>query len=134
MENEFAVDLEDLNPGVWFYFDEEEPEKGGFCVRPMDSDSMSAIDKETIKTKKVYKRGKRYDSQDVDNDRKQEMIIDHTLTDWCVYGKDGEKIECSVENKLKLLGKSPWHQRFYINCLATAGDIETQHQRQVEKN
>jgi len=134
MKNEFAVDLTDLNPGIWFYFNESEPEKGGFCVRPLDSDALAAINKETVTKKMVYKRGKRYEAQDVDSEKNQEMMIDRTLPDWKVFGKDGAEIPCTLENKLTLIRQSPWHQHFYTDCLATAGDLENTSQRQAAKN
>jgi len=134
MKNEFAVDLEDLNPGVWFYFDEDKPEKGGFCVRPLDSDTLDTITKETVTKKTVFKNGKRQVVQDVDTDKDRKLTIDYTLPDWKVLDKDGNEIPCTIENKMSLISKSPWHQRFFTHCLNTALDIEIKNQRKAAKN
>ena len=134
MNNEFAVDLDDLNPGVWFHFDEKEPAKGGFCVRPLDSNALDAISKETTTEKNVFKNGKRFRTKDVDTNKDRELTIDYTLPDWKVIDKDGKEIPCTIENKMSLICKSPWHQRFYTYCLNTALDIEIKHQQKAAKN
>ena len=96
--------LKDLNPGIWFKFNEDDPESGEICVRPLNAQQMDAMRKKGIKKKVEYKHGQRFEVQETNDEVFQEMLWDYVIHDWKgLEDDDGTPIPCTTENKLRLV-------------------------------
>jgi len=126
-------DLENLNPGVWVYFDDD-PQNGGIKVRHLSGEALNDIEKKTTKKKFEFQRGRRVETSEIDNQLRSDLTVDYCLLDWLIFDKDGEEIPCTKENKLTLINKSPKFMRFYSAALEQVSELEGQEQEEREKN
>ena len=91
------------NEGTWFYFDESNPDDGGVCLRVCAKTNLDWISERTSKTKKVFKDGYRYVYKDTDEKKSDGMLWDFCIVDWKDVDVDGAILECTYENKIKLM-------------------------------
>lgn len=126
-------DLE--NAGTWFYFDENEPEKGGVCVRVCTAEELERIEKASSKKKVEYKHGQRFEVKDV-NDRKYDKLLwDFCIVDWDnVQDGDGNEMQCTAENKVVIMKKSLAFSRFVSDALETLQETTAAEAEADEKN
>ena len=96
--------LGDLNPGTWFYFDDDDQEKGGVCLRVL---TLGENDRVRRACQKIdYVRGQRIVTSD--EKRENEMTWDYAIVDWSgIFDEDTkEPIECNKKNKITLMNGS----------------------------
>ena len=92
------------NPGIWFQFDEDNPESGEISLRPLNSAKREEIRKKTIKSREKFKHGQRFVIEDTNDELFSEMLWDYSIVDWSGrVDDDGKPIECTTENKLFLM-------------------------------
>lgn len=127
-------DLEALNPGTWFYFDDDERDGEGVCVRQLNEAALDDIRKKTVTEKITYRRGVRNVIEKVDRDKERRLTIDYCISDWSIKNKSGKPIEPSLENKEKLVKGSPHFNAFLSECLNRVAEIEEQEQKQELEN
>lgn len=133
MPTKFA--LSNLNPGSWFSFNENDPESGSICVRTINDAERNKIRKATRKKRVEYKRGQRFEVEDFDDDAFTKMLWDYCIVDWKdLEDDDGNPIECTVDNKLKLIREHVGFQLFVSNCIEKVTEEIEDHLRLVEKN
>ena len=89
--------------GTWFYFDPENESSGGVCLRELTTDESQRIDKLTVKKKKKFRRGIAYDDIETDEKLASKLRWDFCITDWKEVSLDGEQLECTTENKVKMM-------------------------------
>jgi hypothetical protein len=118
--------LKDPNPGVWFSFDERDPDAGRICVRVINMAKREEIRKATTKKRVEYKNGGRFEVLDFDEDKFSEMLWDYLIADWERLEDDaGIAIECTKENKIKLVREHVGFQAFVNVCIEKINaDIE----------
>ena len=129
-------DLKNLNPGIWFFFDEDKGDEGGsVCLRICDSDILREIRKQTIKQKVIYKDHQRYEYEDENEDLRNELIWDYCVVDWKgVFDQDDHLVPCNKEMKMLLMGKSVTFATFVTDKLKELNNIESDRQEELEKN
>jgi hypothetical protein len=91
------------NTGTWFYFDESDESQGGICVRTITLSELTRIDKITVSKKDKFKAGVRYEEVKVDEKTANEMRYDYIICDWNNVCISGSEVECTKENKIKLM-------------------------------
>jgi hypothetical protein len=128
-------DLNDLNPAIWFFFDEEDESKGGVCVRSLNPEKLKEMDEKTVKRSFKYDRGRRYEDVKTDIKKRELMQWDYCLADWAgVNNKDGEPILCTPENKVKLMCGSPAFSSFVADSLVAFNAMTAEEKEDAIKN
>jgi hypothetical protein len=114
-------DLENLNPGKWFYFDDDET--AGVCLRVAPASEIRRI------TKATSKKGKGVDQEALD-----QALWDYCINDWNgIEDANGEAIECNAETKATLMGGAPDFAGFVTDRLAEIREAKLS-ERSLEKN
>jgi CRISPR/Cas system-associated protein Cas7 (RAMP superfamily) len=118
--------MKDPNPGVWFKFDEKDPESGEICIRPVNASKRREMLKKCIKDCVEYKKGQRFEYQETNDDLYSELLWDYVITDWRSLEDDEDKpIECTKENKVKLMLENIGFAHFVGSCMEIVNeDIE----------
>ncbi len=120
--------LKSEDKGTWFYFLPDQPELGGVCLREITPDEHKRIEKLTTK------RGKtKFDR--VTHTRKENPIVDEALAsderwdssivDWKEVSIDGEKVECTRENKIRAM-KITSFIKFIVDSLEELVDTNSE--------
>jgi len=91
------------NIGTWFYFDPANEELGGVCLRELTNDEVVRIERMTVKKRKKFRRGIAYDDFDTDEKLASKMRWDFCITDWKEINLDSKPLDCTVENKVKIM-------------------------------
>ena len=127
--------LKDPNPGVWFLFDESDPNSGRICVRILNSAKGQEITKATTKKRVEYKQGQRFEVFDIDEDKRSAMIWDYCIISWeRLEDDDGKPIECTPENKAKLMLENVGFAAFIGSCMAKLNAEFEARREAIEKN
>jgi len=127
-------DLDNLNPGVFFPF-EDDDENGGVEIRVANAGSMEIINKETTKKKVEWRKNQRVEYDIVDEDKRSSMLWDYVIVGWKnINDSDGDPIECTTENKIKLMKESPQFSMFVGSCIETLSDEAETRSEELEKN
>jgi len=96
------ADFDTKNEGTWFWFDDNDQDKGGICLRELSTEIYELIEKKTVKTKSKFSHGHRYDEKTVNEKLASEMRWDYCIVDWKNVSIDGVEAECNKENKIRL--------------------------------
>lgn len=127
--------LEALNPGTWYFFEEGDEDKGSVCLRICDVDYLKDIRKKTIRKRVVYKDHVRHEYEEEDEDIRNELLWNYCIVDWKgLVDQDNNLIPCDKEMKLLLMGKSVSFATFVNDKLKELSDLESNRQEEVEKN
>ena len=126
--------LDDLNPGVKFFFDDASPEKGSVTLRACPGDIMADIEKKTTVKRIEYKRGQRFEVVDKKENKWRELFYDYVIVDWENVTAKGEPLECTKENKVMLMGKSPVFSVFVADRLEKLNNELIDRAEDAEKN
>jgi len=128
-------DLENLNPGTKFFFDDNDEKKGSVTLRVCAGDDLRAIRKLSAKKKVEYRRGARIEYQDVNDEIENGLLWDFCIVNWeGVLNKHDELILCTKENKVLLMGKSPSFAKFVGDKLSILAELEEKEKEELEKN
>lgn len=107
------LSMSNPNPGVWFQFDENDPESGEVAIRPLNPAKREEIRKKAVKKRVEYKHGQRFEVEDVNDDLFSELMWDYSITGWNgLVDDDGKPIECTSENKVFLMKNHVGFARF----------------------
>lgn len=129
------VDLDNLNPGIWFYFYEDKSEEGRIKLRVMNAEIRSKIANETTKIDVEYKGNNRFETEKVDREEASKMMWDYVIVDWeNLLNDDGNEIECNAENKYKLMNELPNFAAFVAECLDKINEDIFERKEFSEKN
>ena len=121
-------DLENLNPGTWFYFVDEDDGTvseltAGVCLRIAPPAEVRRI------TAACEKKGKTPDLAKFDR-----LLWDYCIVDWQgIEDANGESIECTPDSKVALMGGAPDFSRFVSEKLAELRETQLS-ERDLEKN
>jgi len=103
--------------GVWFYFVEENHDLGGVCLRLPTSAEYDDIQSLTVKSGKPdYHRGIRYETEKTNKKLQNKLSLRKFIVDWKVVSLDGQELECTNENKEKMI-KVQDFQLFVGDCI-----------------
>jgi hypothetical protein len=107
------LSMSNPNPGIWFRFDENDPESGEVAIRPLNPAKREEIRKKAVKKRVEYKHGQRFEVEDVNDDLFSELLWDYSITGWSdLVDDDGKPIECNSENKVFLMKNHVGFARF----------------------
>jgi|WetSurMetagenome_2_1015567.scaffolds.fasta_scaffold232827_2 hypothetical protein len=134
--------LDALNPGVRFYFDEEgvspDPKQGWIELRQCSGDELTKITKQTRKKKETYRtvdhRPQRFEYEAIDNELENRLVWDYCITDWFLPEKSGRKIECNADNKVMMMTQSPTFMSLYAKFMGQLTKTEPETKDDEEKN
>ena len=116
--------IKELNPGVWFYFNDDKPEEGGVCLRRMTSQRLKEINKETQSVKVEFRKRRRHEVVKTDDYKHDLLFWDYCIADWvAVEDNEGNPIPPTPENKGLLMGGSPGFASFVAEGME-ALDVE----------
>jgi hypothetical protein len=76
------LSMSDPNPGIWFKFDDNDPESGDIGIRPLNQAKRDEIRKKAIKKRIEYKHGQRFEVEELDDDKFSELLWDYSITGW----------------------------------------------------
>jgi hypothetical protein len=126
--------LEDLNPGVFFSFKDDE-EGGGVTLRLSTAAVIEEITKKCSKKRVEFKRGQRFEVIDEDIDKKDSMLWDYVIMDWKgICDEKGDPIPCNSDNKKLLMRNSVQFSSFVGACLDILNDDAEKYKETLEKN
>ena len=131
------LNLENLNPGVFFPFDEDDEEsKDGVTIRLANGDILDQINKKCTKKKVEFRRGQRYEVIEEDEDRRSTLLWDYVILDWkgLQDDKTGEDIPCTKENKVRLMKGSVKFASFVGNIVEKLTEDTDLYNEELEKN
>jgi hypothetical protein len=112
--------IKEPNPGVWFRFDEDDPSSGRICIRVLNPAMVQEIDKATSKEKWEWRQGQKFKSPpDIDEPKRDRMLWDYCIVSWeRLEDDDGKPLECTLENKVKLIKENPNFFAFVNACIS----------------
>ena len=118
------ISMKDPNPGIWFKFDEDDPNTGEICIRAVNQKKRQDIQKKTQRKKVEFKHGGRFEVIDQNEELFMEMLWDYTIADWKgLLDDDGKPIECNTENKLYLMQNHVGFATFVGECIGKVSDM-----------
>ena len=91
------------NPGTWFHYNPDDESQGGVCLRELSTDEYSRIERITVRKKKKFKHGAAYDDIQTDEKMASKLRWEYCIVDWSKTSLDGQEIECTDENKVKMM-------------------------------
>jgi len=110
------INFDTKNEGTWFYFDEDNHDAGGICLRELSSEEYQKIEKLTVKTKQKFSHGNSYSAITTNEELAAKMRWDYCIVNWAEVQIDGIEVECNTENKVKL-SKTLGFIKFVSPCL-----------------
>ena len=125
-------DLENLNPAVKFYLNEENESEGSVTLKSLTRDDAAKILKKHTKKRRKWRRGQQVIEEEIDTDQVDFDSWDCNIVEWEIYDTKGEAVPCTRENKILLVGQSPWFQNFIFEKLEQLK--EQKPMEELEKN
>lgn len=138
-------DIDNLNPPERFYYPDSPDEWVEFVL--LDADAIEEIDAQTVTKKVEYvqpkkKNGKpdfrrplqRIEYEVIDEEKRADLMTDAAIHDWHLVKPDGSLIECTTENKLKIVNGSIEFNTWMAECLEIMGERKTEREKELEKN
>jgi len=127
-------DLENLNPGTFFPFPEEDGE-GGVTIRLASGDELTKIEKACVKKKFEYKKNQRFEVIEEDDQKRSKMLWDYVICDWeGITDMNGNEIPCNTANKIKLMQNSTKFSTFVGECISVLTEQMDEYRGELEKN
>ena len=116
--------IKDPNPGVWFKFDEDDPESGEIAIRAVNQAKRAEIQRKAVKSRVEYKHGQRFQYQDTDEELFSQLLWTYTIVDWNgLEDEDGKPIPCNDENKLFLMQNNVGFSQFVGACIEKMNEL-----------
>lgn len=97
------LDLNSENIGTWFYFDPDNHDVGGVCLRELTTEEHQRIERLTVTTKKKFKRGAWIEDKTTDEKLASKLRWDFCIVDWKKVSIDGQVVECTTANKVRAM-------------------------------
>ena len=98
------INLTNPNPATRFYFDEEDKARGWVELCICSPEEMAKIDKLTVKKRTEYRRGQRYEIEDVKDKVRNRMLWDALIVNWSgIVDENDKAIKCTTDNKEVLM-------------------------------
>ena len=97
--------LQDLNPGAKFFFDEANPAAGSITLRALNMEVLDEIRAKTTKRRVEYgEDGQRQEFIDVDEKLRDDLTWAYVIQGWAgVEDEEGRPIPCTDGNKATLM-------------------------------
>lgn len=134
------IDLENMNPGVTFYFDKADEAGGHIVLRVLSGKTLEKITNR-CRQKRIEVKGSpptRFEYLDFKKggeEKEFELTWDYCLMDWQgVVDKNGTDIPCTPENKILLMKGSPMFSKFVMDCVGKVNAEMALHDEDLEGN
>jgi len=125
----------DPNPGVWFKFNEDDPDSGEIKIRVINAARRNEINKACNKHRVEYKHGQRFDVTDPNDDLFSQMLWEYAIVDWNgLEDDDGKTLVCTNETKLFLMQNHVGFAQFVGKCMEKLGEEEENRVAIIKKN
>lgn len=129
------INMKDMNPGMWFAFEPDNPDSGEICIRVLNGEKLAAIRNNTVKTKVEYREDNRFEYQDIDHTARDNIIWDYCIVDWKgLTDDDDNPIECNTEKKIELMNGHVGFSLFVENCMQRVNKQNDVYREYSEKN
>jgi hypothetical protein len=132
-------DIGNLNAPVKFYYGKGKKE--WVELRNIPLSEVRKIKETCVTTEVEYwrpdgssERPHRYEVDKSDIQKLDSMLWDYQIADWCLLDNDGNAIDCTLENKLLLMGHSTEFLEWVLDCLKTLAEDEQKSKEDSEKN
>lgn len=129
--------LDELNPSAKFYYNDTEWVE----LRLPPISKIKEFRRQCFKTKAEYYRPKnfkgkpfRYEVEDVDDEKLNELLWDFQIVNWHLEDDKGRTITCDKDNKLLLMGNSAEFAEFVVDSLNQLSEDNRKRREQSEKN
>ncbi|WP_432736111.1 hypothetical protein [Maridesulfovibrio sp. FT414] len=127
--------LENLNPGTWFNFDDSNPESGRICVRRLNAATGKRLSRECTSTVRKFSKGKPYEVSEFNEDQFDLRFYDYVIVDWeGVEDENGTPIPCTAENKKVLAQESIFFQGLIAEAMEKLEIEQAEKEEAAEKN
>lgn len=127
-------DLDNLNPATRFYLNDDKQEDGWIELRVCNAQKLAEFKEKTTKVRPEYRRGVRHEVVNHDEVQFQNLFFDYVITEWDGLTDKGEPIDCTKENKIKLVNGSVWFLNFVNEKLEVLNDRLMTIEKDAEKN
>jgi hypothetical protein len=125
----------DPNPGVWFKFDENDPDSGEIKIRVVNATRRNEIQKACNRKRVEYKNGQRFEVSDMNDDLFSQMLWEYAIVDWNgLEDDDGKTLVCTNETKLFLMQNHVGFAQFIGKCMEKLGEEEENRVAIIKKN
>lgn len=125
--------MNDLNPGAKFYFDENDPAKGSITLRALNMEALDNIRAKTVKRRAEYVNGQRHEVFETDESMRADLTWAYVIQDWeGIEDENGQPIPCTDENKAALMRGSLVFSRIVSDFLARL-DADMQAKAEAER-
>jgi len=133
-------DIDNLNPVARFYWPASKKTEW-VDLRNIPIAEIRKLRKQAVAKNVEYYRPDnseekpfRYEVESIDDEKFNEILWDYQIADWHILDLNGEKIECNLENKLKLMGHSIEFAEWVVKCLNQLAIDEQKKKEKLEKN
>lgn len=124
----------DPNPGVWFVFDEKDPDTGRIRIRSINREQLDEIRKKCVKKKVEYKHGQRFEYVETNEDLHSRMWWDYIIAEWeKLEDDDGTPLECDTDTKVFLMKNNVGFAAFVNQCFEKLNDEEENRVARLKK-
>lgn len=134
------IDLENPNPGVTFYFNDEDESEGHIVLRVLSGEVLESITNR-CRTKRVEVKGSpptRFEYLDFKKggeEKEFELTWDYCIQSWSqVVDAKGAEIPCTPENKVFLMKQSPQFSSYVMKCVREINLEAQQRDEDLEGN
>lgn len=128
------MDFSSRNDGRWFWFNGQDETAGGVCLRVMSVGEAKRIDKLVTTSKYKPIRGQITKVENVDEDLKDRLTWDYCIVDWKGVILDGQVVEPTPENKVKMMTQCIAFAQFFVESIAVLNEEYMINTEATEKN
>lgn len=126
------INIKEINPAVWFDITGTDAR---IKIRLCSSEEFANINKQCNQKQIEYKLGRRYEYDNIDNDKMNELFWDYSIVTWENINDETDKpIVCNKANKIMLMSKYPQFANFVADCLDKLSKWEIANKENEEKN
>jgi len=125
-----AFDLKNLNPPTKFTHDDG----WSVWIRPLSGAEYQNIQKQVVNTEREFHDGQVYTFDDKDETLESHLTWDYCIVKWDLKDSEGKAIECSMDNKILLMGESQVFMLFVNDCIVKLAKQLEKAKRKREKN
>lgn len=122
-------------PFTRFFFNNVDEKDGWIDLRALSLDKSKEIRKKTIKKRIEFKRGQRFEVEDVNTALRDKETFDYCIGEWSKVEDDkGQEYENTLESKLTLMAHSVPFANYVTDKLDFLSDQQLAHDEAAGKN
>jgi hypothetical protein len=127
-------DMNNLNPGTWFYFDQDDESGGAILLRVCPQGEVRRINNLCTKKPVKFRKNQPYVDKEVDTAQEERLLWDYCIVDWKdIEDANGVPIECTQDTKDKLMQGDPGFSEFVAERMRMLREVGI-NKEDLEKN